>query len=114
VTVERRTPNVFDAGNAARRMHALADLALAGRIPLAEAAEQIGREADAWAEALAAGRLAGPDDVALGASGIARGLTIARAALRRRGPVVVRWIDPEGMMGLLIKGPGGGPPIGEA
>ena len=112
--MEPRTPYVFDAGNAARRMHALADLALAGRIPLAEAAERIGREVEAWAEAMAAGRFTGIEDVIMGSIGAARGLTVARLALRRRGPVLVRWIDPEGLMGIFFKGPGDGPPVGEA
>lgn len=111
--MDRRVPHVFDAGNAARRMIALSELGRSGQIPLREAVDRIAAEAAAWVAAVQADRTVGPEDVALGLAGALRGLFLAHEALHRRGPVVVRWIDPEGLIGVLLRG-GDDPPMGNA
>ena len=107
-TKERR--NQFDAQNAAKRIEAIADLVIHDQIPRRDGARRIYAEFQEFVEAIACGCVAGEVEASLVTYGLGVGLKASLIELQKKGPVMVRYIDGDALITLLM--PDGPPPGG--
>lgn len=107
--MKRGRPDPFAAGNAARRSEAIADLVISEQIPPRQGAERIFAEYEAFMAAVVGGSPTGAVEAGSITYALGVGLAASLAELQRRGPVVVRYIDGEALVTMLMPD---GPPKG--
>lgn len=105
----RKGVGQFDAENASKRIEAIADLIRSGQIPRREGAKRILREYEAFIAAIAGGSEAGYEEAGSVTYALGVGLAASLAELERRGPVMVRYINGDTLVTLLMPD---GPPKG--
>lgn len=103
-----RPRNRFDAENAAKRIEALADLIVANQIPRREGAAKIYPEFLGFVSAISAGCPASATEASSVTYGLGVGLKAALIELQKKGPVMVRYIDGDALITMLM--PDGPPP----
>ncbi|HUX15274.1 MAG TPA: hypothetical protein VMW52_02315 [Phycisphaerae bacterium] len=106
---QRKQPDEFSAANAARRAEAIADLVLSGQVEPGSGARRIAAEYHAFMRALANDSPGGPEEAASITFALGVGLDAALARLAKRGPVLVRYIDGDALVTMLMPD---GPPKG--
>jgi len=96
------------AHNASMQMEYLAKRFLNDKIPARLAVIGISVEYDKFLEAIKDDAPANADALARVTFALGVGMKAATVALSKRGPVMVRWVDPDGIHELLF--PNGPPP----
>jgi len=104
---KRRDP--YRAGNAVRKMDALADLIRDRQITERDGARRIQKAFLEFCDAIAAESPVTDEEMARLTYALGVGLTAAVRSLEKRGPVMVRYIDGEALITLLMPD---GPPRG--
>lgn len=105
----RRKADPFAAGNAARRADAVARLIIDKQVERRDGAQRIAESFREFMAALAAGSPGTNDDAALMTFALGVGLESALACLKKKGPVMVRYLDGEALVTMLMPD---GPPKG--
>ena len=101
-----RKPGMHDADNASMRMVYAADRMKAGRLTPRQAVEEIAKDYSLFLESLVGGYVASPKQMSRVTYALGIAVQGAVVALKRKGPVLVRWIDGEAMHELFFpKGP---------
>jgi hypothetical protein len=102
-------PDEFAAGNAAQRAEAIAHLVVDGQVEPGAGARRIAAEYHEFMRALNDGSPGTCDDAASITFALGVGLDAALARLAKRGPVVVRYLDGDALVTMLMPD---GPPKG--
>jgi len=108
-TKNRKRPDKFAAGNSARRAEAIARLVLDDQIDPGDGAMRIAAEYHVFMRTLALGCPGTAEDAAAITFALGVGLDSALVRLRRRGPVIVRYLDGDALVTMLMPS---GPPKG--